>query len=80
MFSDYQQDDWADFLHTAEFVYNNHYHPSIDATPFYANYGYHLVYTDHATPDQTAKFPDHLNKIHETQAHCQLALDKAQRA
>jgi len=38
IFSVYQQDDWADFLHTAEFAYNHHHHPSIGTTPFYANY------------------------------------------
>ena len=52
IFSQYQQDDWSEFLHTAEFAYNNHHHPSIDMTPFYTNYGYHPVYTDHTTNDQ----------------------------
>ena len=46
IFSAYRQDDWSDYLHTAEFAYNNHHHPSIGMTPFYANYGYHPVYTD----------------------------------
>ena len=78
MFSAYRQDDWADFLHTAEFAYNNHFHPSINATPFYANYGYHPVYTDRASPDQVAELPQRLQNIHEVQAHCQLALDRAQ--
>ena len=79
IFSAYRQDDWADFLHTAEFAYNNHYHPSIDTTPFYANYGYHPVYTDRISPDQVRSLPDRLHAIHEVQARCQLALEKAQR-
>ena len=78
MFSAYQQDDWADYLHTAEFAYNNHFHPLIDATPFYANYGYHPIYTDRASPEQVTDLPMHLKNIYKTQAHCQLALDKAQ--
>jgi hypothetical protein len=57
IFSAYRQDDWADFLHTAEFAYNNHHHPSIEMTPFYANYGYHPVYTNRASPDQSWNFP-----------------------
>ena len=78
MYSAYQQDDWASFLHTAEFAYNNHHHPSINTTPFYANYGYHPVYTDCAGPEQVQSFPERLQHIHEVHTHCQLALEKAQ--
>jgi transposase InsO family protein len=46
MFSTYRQGDWAAFIHTAKFAYNNHFHPLIGMSPFYVNYGYHLVYTD----------------------------------
>jgi len=46
MMSAYRQDDWSEYIHTAEFAYNNHYHPLIGASPFYVNYGYHLIYTD----------------------------------
>jgi transposase InsO family protein len=52
IFSAYQQDDWIDFLHMAEFTYNNHHHLSIGMTLFYTNYRYHPVYTDCAGPDQ----------------------------
>jgi hypothetical protein len=34
IFSAYRQVNWADFLHTAEFAYNNHHHPSFGTTPF----------------------------------------------
>ena len=78
MFSAYRQDDWAGFLHTAEFAYNNHHHPSIGLTPFYANYGYHPVYTDRATPEQVRTLPERLQHVHEVHAHCQLAIEKAQ--
>jgi len=80
IFSAYRQDDWADYLHTAEFAYNNHHHPSIGMTPFYANYGYHPVYTNRAHPDQVRTLPDRLHQIHEVQARCQLAIEKAQAA
>ena len=79
IFTTYRQDDWADFLHTAEFAYNNHFHPSIGMTPFYANYGYHPVYTDRATNKQSLAFPERLHHIHEVQARCQLAIEKAQK-
>ena len=78
MYSAYRQDDWASFLHTAEFAYNNHHHPSINTTPFYANYGYHPVYTDRAGPEQVLGLPERLQHIHEVHACCQLALEKAQ--
>ena len=79
IFSAYRQDDWADFLHTAEFAFNNHHNSSIGTTPFYANYGYHPVYTNRASPDQVLELPMRLQHIHEVQARCQLAIEKAQR-
>ena len=48
-------------------------------TPFYANYGYHPVYTDCASPEQVQTLPDRLHQIHEVQARCQLAIEKAQK-
>jgi hypothetical protein len=77
IFSAYQQ-DWTDFLHMAEFMYNNNHHPSIGMTPLYAYYGYHPVYMDHAGPDQFLETPMQIQPIYEVQAHCQLALEKAQ--
>jgi hypothetical protein len=47
--------------------------------PFYANYGYHPVYTDQASPDQVLELPKHLHQIHETQARCQILLETAQK-
>ena len=35
----YQQDDWVDFLHLAEFTYNNVVHSSTGYSPFFANTG-----------------------------------------
>ena len=78
MFCDYQQDDWKDFLHTAEFAYNNHFHPSLGTSPFYANYSYHPVYTDHATLSQGVDMPECLEEICCVQAVAQLKLDRAQ--
>ena len=33
--------DWVDWLHLAEFVYNNSVHESTKQTPFFINYGFH---------------------------------------
>jgi hypothetical protein len=41
MFTNFQQDDWADWLPLAEFVYNNAVHESTGQTPFFLNRGQH---------------------------------------
>ncbi|KAJ1595875.1 hypothetical protein NDA14_005688 [Ustilago hordei] len=40
MYCNYEQDDWADLLDTAAFVYNNTVHNSIGVSPFFACYGW----------------------------------------
>ena len=37
----YLQDDWVDWLPTAQFALNNHVNTSTGMSPFYANYGRH---------------------------------------
>jgi len=39
MFIDHRQEQWPEWLGTAEFVYNNKVHSSTRASPFKANYG-----------------------------------------
>jgi len=39
MFIDHQQEQWPDWLGTAEFVYNNKAYSSIKTSSFKANYG-----------------------------------------
>lgn len=41
MFTTKRQDDWADLLPVAEFVYNNALHSATSFSPFYTTYGYH---------------------------------------
>jgi hypothetical protein len=52
-FINYQQDDWVDFLHFAEFAYNNSVHSSTGYTPFFANIGYHPRWTMMAHPENS---------------------------
>ena len=35
------QDDWSEWLSSAEFAYNNWQHSSTRHSPFYLEYGYH---------------------------------------
>jgi len=41
IYCSYQQDDWASFLPSASFAYNNAEHATTRVSPFFANYGYH---------------------------------------
>ena len=37
----YYHDDWVEWIHLAEFVYNNSINESTKETPFFINYGFH---------------------------------------
>ena len=78
MFCSHRQDDWADLLLRAEFAYNNHHHPSIDTTPFFANYGYHLTLTNVPSAGQSGKSNERICRIHETQEECKHAIERSQ--
>jgi hypothetical protein len=41
-----------------EFAYNNHHHPSIGMTLFFANFGYHPTLTNMPTPTQSDALDD----------------------
>ena len=45
IYCNYQQDNWTKLLSLAEFAYNNSYQPSIQCSPFYANYGHHPTFS-----------------------------------
>ena len=61
----------------AEFVYNNH-HPSIDATPFFMNYGYHPTLTNVLTMGQSGPPDECIQWIHEVQTECKQAIEWSQ--
>ena len=78
MFCSHRQDDWADLLPMAEFAYNNHHHPSIDSTPFFANYGYHPTLTNVPNAAQSSDADERIQRIHETQEECKCAIERSQ--
>ena len=53
----FEQDDWVQWLPTAEFAYNNTRHSSTKLTPFEANMGYHprMSYKDNQDPRSKSK-------------------------
>ena len=42
----YQQDDWVNYLPTAQFAFNNTKHTATQETPFFMNYRYHPLFCD----------------------------------
>src|SRR5882672_2324773 len=43
LYCDYMQNDWSKLLTYAEFSYNNIQHSITKISPFFANYGFHLI-------------------------------------
>jgi hypothetical protein len=78
MFCSHRQDNWADLLPTAEFAYNNHHHPSIDTTPFFANYGYHPTLMNIPCAAQSGEPDERIQRIHDTQAECKRTIERSQ--
>ena len=78
MFCSHHQDDWVDLLLMAEFVYNNHHHPLIDTTLFFANYGYHPTLTDVLSAAQPDEPDKQIQRICDTQEECKCAIEQSQ--
>jgi hypothetical protein len=76
IFCNHQQNDWADLLHTVEFAYNNHHHPSIGMSPFRANYGYNMTLTGEG-PTRGRDIPLRLAQLTCLHARCKLWLTQA---
>ena len=68
-FVNYQQDDWVDLLHLAEFAYNNSEYSSIGYSPFFANIGYHPHWTmlEHPELPTNPATEDWLTRLQEIQ-------------
>ena len=81
-FINYQQDDWVDFLHLAEFSYNNSVHSSTGYSPFFANTGYHPRWSILRCPEVTKNpaVEDRLHLLQDVQAKLSVHLRNAQAA
>ena len=78
MFCSHHQDDWADLLPMAKFVYNNHHHPLINTMPFFTNFGYHPMLTNILTAAQSDTPDKQIEWIHEVQVECKHAIERSQ--
>jgi hypothetical protein len=78
MFCSHRQDNWVDLLLMAEFSYNNHHHPSINTTPFFANFGYHPRLSNVPMAAQSNPPDIHVQQIYDVQAECKWAIERSQ--
>ena len=79
-FLSYQQDNWADSLHFAEFSYNNSIHSSTRVTPFYAYRGYHPRWCVFETPELPTNpcAEDRFERLHKIHVDLSTHLQQAQ--
>ena len=80
VFIDYRQEQWPDWLGTAEFTYNNKIHTATKISPFKANYGQDLRMGFEGRRkgkyEAAGKFVERMKKIQE---EAKVALGKAQK-
>jgi hypothetical protein len=43
LYTNHRQDDWVEWLPIAEYMYNNQVQDSTKCSPFFINYGLHLI-------------------------------------
>ena len=69
IYSNYQQDNWAELLLLAEFAYNNTPSATTGVSPFFANKGYHpniSVFPEHdMTSTQAREYTVDLDSLHQ---------------
>ncbi|UTT90674.1 hypothetical protein NDA17_006086 [Ustilago hordei] len=80
MYCNYEQDDWANLLDTAAFVYNNMVHNSIGVSPFFACYGWNPK----AHPDIPQRLgvndPGHFEYLMDGKEHCKYLQEQIREA
>ena len=67
-------EDWSVYLPIAEYAYNDHYHTSIQMTPFKALYGYHpTIHWSHKV-----KGEDQIEDINKLNKQIKINLEKSE--
>ena len=78
LFISHRQNDWPEWITSAEFAYNNKIHTTTDISSFYANYGHNPrmgIESRHVIKSEPAKeFTEQMKTIHK---EAQAALSKA---
>jgi hypothetical protein len=80
MFTNHRQDNWADWLPLAEFVFNNAVHETMGQTPFFLNKGRHprMLPTDPVT--NTSMAGTYLQELQKVMEKAEESLRKAKQA
>ena len=74
----YDQDDWDQYLHTAEYAYNNREHSSIKMSPFRAVYGRDCTLNISPQKSIAPAAEDYSKRLVECQQHAKEALFRTQ--
>jgi hypothetical protein len=81
MFTNFQQDDWVDWLPLVEFAYNNAIHEAMGQTPFFLNKGQHpRALPSDKLPGRDSSAEDFLERIREATKSAERSLAKAKAA
>ena len=75
----FMQDDWSEWLATAEFALNNRQHSLTKQSPFFLNYGYHPRMGEISIPKEShaPAASDFTEKLQKTREKAKEALAKA---
>ena len=77
VYCNHHQSDWVEFLHMAEFSYNNQKQDSIDMSPFYTNYGFHPRVHIAPMENDVPAVGTLVDKIHHIQEEAAAAMNRA---
>ncbi|SCV67557.1 BQ2448_5168 [Microbotryum intermedium] len=77
-FCDYLQTNWSELLPLAEFAYNNSFHSSIGASPFYVTRGYHPRLEVSLRDSFVTNVPRYLQHLRSVQAAARKQISQAQ--
>ncbi len=77
IFTNYNQDYWADRLPMVKFVYSSTLHLSTTMTPFFANFGYDPTITIALDEAVKTLFEANVKHLHLIHAHCRQEIQKA---
>jgi len=75
----YQQDDWTEWLATAEFAYNDKKHVAIGKMPFELNFGRHPWKGDLMVQTELPRVEEFAKKLQESWKHAAQAMEEAQK-
>ena len=76
----YQQDDWMEWLATAEFTYNDKKHATMGKMPFELNFGRHPWKGDLMVQMELPRVEEFAKKLQESWKHAAQAMEESQKS